>query len=161
MAISARRSFRKTNPKRLHLIDPWVSVNDELRLRSWYGAASRSQVDMDQIHAYVMRRFSTAIAAERVVVHRTPSATALAAMPDRSLDWIYIDGDHRYEGVIADLRLGFAKVKPGGLICGDDYMPGNWWEDGVIRALHDFLHETRSNVRIKFLIDAQFMLLVS
>jgi len=51
-------------------------------------------------------------------------------------------------------------VKPGGFICGDDYLPGGWWQGGVIRAVHDFLHEAQPEVRIKFVIDTQYMLSV-
>jgi hypothetical protein len=152
--------LQATRAERLHLIDPWVSLDDEAHKAAWYGAANRSQADMDQIHAAVTKRFAKHITAERVVVHRAPSTTALAALPDHSLDWIYIDGDHSYDGVIADLRLSLTKVKPGGFICGDDYLAGGWWKDGVICAVHEFLHEARPHVRIRFLIDAQFMLSV-
>ncbi len=135
--------LRVVEPQRLHLIDPWVSVDDQLRRWSLYGAGVRSQADMDQLDAGVVSRFAGQIAGGRVVVHRAPSHAALAAMPDRSLDWIYIDGDHSYEAVIADLRLSLAKVRPGGFICGDDYLPGGWWRGGVIRAVHEFLHEAQ------------------
>ena len=152
--------LQRTSPERLYLIDPWLSVDDELHRASLYAAAIRSQADMDQIHAGVMSRFAEQISVGRVVMRRGPSASVLAEMPDQSLDWIYIDGDHSYQNVITDLRLSFTKVKPGGLICGDDYMVGGWWTDGVIRAVHDFLYEAQSRVRIKVLIDTQFMLLV-
>jgi len=88
--------LRVAEPQLLHLIDPWVSVGDALRRWSVYGAGVRSQADMDQLHAAVMSRFAAQIATGSVLVHRAPSGTALAAMPDRSLDWIYIDGDHSY-----------------------------------------------------------------
>jgi hypothetical protein len=52
------------------------------------------------------------------------------------------------------------KVKPGGIICGDDYTAEGWWGDGVIRALHVFLYEAVSQVRIKMIMDAQFVLTV-
>lgn len=152
--------LQRTNPERLYLIDPWISVDDELHRTSLYGAATRSQADMDKIYAEVVSRFAEQITAGHVVMHRAPSAAVLTAMPDQSLDWIYIDGDHSYQSVISDLRLSFTKVRPGGFICGDDYMVGGWWTDGVVRAVHDFLHEAQSQVRIEFLIDAQFMLLV-
>jgi Methyltransferase domain len=153
--------LQRTEPRRLHLIDPWVSVDDELHRSSHYSTTRRSQADMDQLHAGVTGRFSDQIITGRVVVHRARSAVALAALPDRSLDWIYIDGDHSYKTVISDLRLSFAKVKTGGFICGDDYQVDGWWTDGVIRAVHDFLYEAQSQVLIKLLVDAQFMLLVA
>ncbi len=116
---------------------------------------------MDQIHTDVMRRFAEQIAFGCVVVHRAMSSAVLAAMPDRVLDWIYVDGDHRHESVLADLRLSLTKVKLGGYICGDDYSVDGWWKDGVVRALHDFLCESQSKVRIMLVVDTQFMLSVA
>ena len=40
---------------------------------------------------------------------------------DNSIDAIYIDGDHSYEGVKSDLELYYPKVKKNGLILCDDY----------------------------------------
>lgn len=36
------------------------------------------------------------------------------------LDFVYIDGDHRYDTVIKDISLYYPKIKTGGLICGHD-----------------------------------------
>lgn len=40
---------------------------------------------------------------------------------DGSLDWIYIDADHSYEGVSSDYAAWYPKVRDGGLISGHDY----------------------------------------
>lgn len=40
---------------------------------------------------------------------------------DNSLDFVYIDGDHRYEYVKSDILLYFPKVKETGWIGGHDY----------------------------------------
>jgi predicted O-methyltransferase YrrM len=37
------------------------------------------------------------------------------------LDLVYLDGDHRYEGVKADICLWLGKLKATGIICGHDY----------------------------------------
>jgi predicted O-methyltransferase YrrM len=44
-------------------------------------------------------------------------------LPDGSLDWVYIDGNHNEPFVGNDLALCLRKVKPNGIITGDDY---NW-----------------------------------
>jgi len=59
--------------------------------------------------------------------------------PDASFDWIYVDGNHLYEYVRADLERYDPKVKPGGLIAGDDYGVRGWWDDGVTRAVDEFV----------------------
>ena len=38
-----------------------------------------------------------------------------------SLDFIFIDGDHTYQGVKRDIEIWYPKLKPGKIICGHDY----------------------------------------
>jgi hypothetical protein len=46
----------------------------------------------------------------------------LNSLPDGYLDMVYIDADHSYNSVLADLRVSYNKVKKGGFICGHDYI---------------------------------------
>jgi hypothetical protein len=125
-------------PSRLHLIDPWKHEPSPLYQRALYGGrAEHGQAQMDERHADVLARFDDEIRAGQVVVHRGQSADVLAAMPDDSLDWVYIDGNHLYEFVALDLELSLRKTRPGGLITGDDYAEGGWWQGGVKRAVDE------------------------
>lgn len=56
-----------------------------------------------------------------VELHLGDSSTALARFPDDHFDWIYIDGDHSYDGVKRDIRVARTKVKPGGLLIFNDF----------------------------------------
>jgi SAM-dependent methyltransferase len=56
-----------------------------------------------------------------VEVYGGLSGDVLAQFPDDSLDFIYIDADHSYAGVTADLAQAWRLVRPGGFICGHDY----------------------------------------
>lgn len=38
------------------------------------------------------------------------------------IDILYIDGNHQYEYVMADMEAWVPKVRPGGLVIGDDYL---------------------------------------
>lgn len=42
-----------------------------------------------------------------------------------SLDFVYIDGDHTFEGAQKDLQSWAPKVKAGGVVCGDDFNNGS------------------------------------
>jgi predicted O-methyltransferase YrrM len=106
-------------PARLHLIDPWF--------------------DDDELYESVRRRFDAQIRAGTVIIHRATSSDAAAKFEPASLDWIYIDGDHHYEFVKRDLDDYLSKVKPGGFITGDDYGYPGTWEDGVTRAVDEFI----------------------
>jgi beta-1,4-mannosyl-glycoprotein beta-1,4-N-acetylglucosaminyltransferase len=53
---------------------------------------------------------------------RLPSLEACALYTDNSLDMVFIDALHDYKSVKADLIHWYAKVKPGGIIAGHDFM---------------------------------------
>jgi hypothetical protein len=130
--------LRFTQPNRLHLIDPWIFQAD--LPMAWYGGlAAGSQVEMDAISESVRLRFATEIGQGTVEVHQATSTDALARIDDSSLDWIYIDGNHLYEGVRDDLVAALPKIRPGGLIACDDYGSPGWWEDGVRKAVDEFV----------------------
>lgn len=70
-------------------------------------------------------------------VRLIPAMTADAARYwDQPIDFLYIDADHSYEGVMADLEAWVPHVKPGGLIVGDDY--GSSLYPGVEEAWDEF-----------------------
>jgi hypothetical protein len=45
---------------------------------------------------------------------------------NQELDWVYIDGDHTYDGCIADIAAWEKHLKFGGLMLFDDYEL-SWW----------------------------------
>ena len=66
-----------------------------------------------------------------------PTTTADAALWwTEPIDYLYVDADHSYEGVMADLYAWVPHVKPGGLILGDDY--GSEIYPGVKQAWDEF-----------------------
>jgi hypothetical protein len=48
------------------------------------------------------------------------SQTASEIFVDGILDLVFIDGDHRFEAVKADIMSWFPKVRAGGILCGHD-----------------------------------------
>lgn len=56
---------------------------------------------------------------------------------DKSIDFIYIDGDHSYGSVKKDLELYLSKVKKGGVIAGHDYTKHRW--PGVVQAVDEIV----------------------
>jgi hypothetical protein len=115
-------------PREFHLIDPWAFV--PAFSKRWYGgAAARSQADMDTIHQGVVVRMTEF---PGIVIHRQSSLAAAASVPDRTFDWVYVDGDHSFAAVKADLEAWWPKMKSGGFLVADDY---NWKDEAGRRSV--------------------------
>jgi predicted O-methyltransferase YrrM len=56
-----------------------------------------------------------------VTVLHMDSAKAVHQFSDNSIDFVYVDGDHSFEGASLDIKNYLPKVSKGGIICGDDY----------------------------------------
>lgn len=53
--------------------------------------------------------------------------------------FVYIDGDHHYDAVRADLEAWWPYLTPGGILAGHDYMPPEY--DDVVQAVDEFAAE--------------------
>lgn len=66
------------------------------------------------------------------------SVRAAELFAAESVDFCFIDADHAYESVLADLGAWWPKVRPGGTIAGHDYRQGAPWLAGVTPAVDGF-----------------------
>ena len=124
------------NPARLILVDPWL-YQPRFAYEIYGGAVAKSQTEMDSICAAVRGKFASDA---RVSILRKKREDLTAQdIPDRSLDWAYVDGVHEFDFVLGDLRFAGAKTKLGGIVCGDDFDDRN--DYATPRALAAFLAE--------------------
>jgi predicted O-methyltransferase YrrM len=70
------------------------------------------------------------------------SSTFANSIEDESLDFIFIDGDHSYEGFTKDLSSYFPKVKKGGIVSGDDITLTT-----ISKGLNDFFSENKPDIK--------------
>lgn len=82
---------------------------------------------------------------EHIKIIRNKSIDFFKELPDNYLDFVYIDGDHSYEGVKTDLEYAIKKVKKGGFICGHDYSKSFL---GVIKAVDEFCQKNKISFSI-------------
>ncbi len=113
----SRRILEECAPARLHLIDPWEYMPEFANT----GFGRRKNRDLMEVkYPEVAAAFADD---PRVVIHRATSGLALGALPDGSLDWVYVDGNHNEPFIGDDIALCLRKVRPDGIIAGDDF---NW-----------------------------------
>jgi hypothetical protein len=89
-------------------------------------------------------RFAAEIASGTLQVIQGDSAPSIASLPDDSVDVFYVDADHRYAGVRADLEALRPKVKADGWVVMNDYIPADTFSQepmGVIQATNEFMIE--------------------
>jgi len=152
----SQRILNVAKPRRLVLIDPWMRASSVKYARSWYGGSNVQQEEMEARFQGVMQKFRQHVSKGIVEVVRKTSLDAAPMYEDNFFDFVYIDGDHAYDGVMRDLTLFYGKIKPGGLIVGDDYRFGGWWGDGVVKAFNEFIGQRAVYIVCKF--DAQIVL---
>ncbi len=110
-------SFCEANPK-LHMlcVDPWLSYP------AWLD--TKNEMPIESATRFMDESYRTAVARLSLLnctIVRKFSAEAAEAVPDRSLDFVYIDANHVYDAVIEDLTVWAPKVRSGGLVIGHDY----------------------------------------
>lgn len=76
------------------------------------------------------------LAPYKATLLRMKSAEAAVTVAPRSLDFVYLDGNHAYEYVRTDLQVWSEKVRSGGIVAGHDFF--QFAGAGVIRAVTEF-----------------------
>ena len=143
-----------TIPKHLHLVDPWslepYRISNEFNsfekfLDKYYLiVGTKKEEDFVNYYEKVYRNVCKQLQPYPVTVHRVTSDIFFQTFQE-PVDWIYIDGDHTYEGVAKDLENSYKLIKPGGFIFGDDYNYFNIKDrkQGVTDAVNDFIKKYR------------------
>ena len=107
--------------QRYYMIDPWANLPD------WNKPFNVSPEVFEEVYEEAMTK--TEFAAAKRVVLRGRTKEVIATIPDNSLDFAYIDGDHTLRGITVDLIKILPKVNEGGLIGGDDFTDTPWQHD--------------------------------
>jgi len=80
-----------------------------------------------------------------ITIYNMTSLEAADKIPDASIDICFIDADHHYENVKADILAFLPKIKPDGIICGHDFEKfGGVIYDSIDdeELKHDFISRT-------------------
>jgi len=94
---------------KLYLIDPYKDNKDTQR--QWG----------EKFHNKAYRVAYNRLKNHNVKFIMDYSLDASLKIPDNSLDFVYIDGEHSYDYVMMDILIWSRKVKTGGVVSGHDY----------------------------------------
>ena len=103
-------------------IDPWTKHNSISQEKQdlYFKAAQENLKDFN------------------VTFYKTTSMDALKNFKDRSIDFVFIDGDHLFNFVVCDIVLWAQKVKHGGIVAVHDYC--NCYMGGIIKAVDAYTY---------------------
>lgn len=116
----AHHMLSQWNGKRLYLVDPWHNqrdYDDPLKCDEETGEI-RKQRTLELLSHF----------ADRFEIVMDHSPDAASRFQDGSMDFVYLDGNHSYLSVKADIEAWLPKVVPGGFLMGHDYA------DAITRA---------------------------
>jgi hypothetical protein len=137
--LFAETILRTTRPAVLHLVDPWWLAYGE-RYPDWGAYTAGGTLRTRVAHDAAVARANAARGDSDVHVHVSMSADWLRSLPDASLDWAYLDSTHYYRETIEELTLLRGKLRPDGIVLGDDWRPEpHDPHHGVFRAVHELV----------------------
>lgn len=129
----------------LAMVDSWADKDDQppsyLASGDWHATCTEAE----QLAHMKEAENCTNFARERRKLIRAPSVKAAGYFEDRSVDFVFLDGDHSYEGCRDDISAWKSKVIPGGYLCGHDYGhtpdPAKPWTTGVKQAVDEAVYD--------------------
>jgi hypothetical protein len=109
----------------------------------------------DKIYEGVRQRFDQ----HPVTIYRMRSRDFFLQF-DQLVDWVYVDGDHSYQGVMHDLTESLKILRPNGIILGDDYAAtspaGGGFKPEVKQAVDAFV--TANGLRFENFYGTQYQI---
>lgn len=86
--------------------------------------------------------------ARRLIILQGDSVEMAKKVEDDSLDFVFIDADHRYASALADIKAWVPKVKEDGVVCGHDYNHPRF--PGVTKAVHECFGDRAGDAQMDY-----------
>ena len=119
-------TFLQLNPKKLYAVDIW-GLNELYSDCDWIGSVKFDLIE--QSFRTMAKNY------DNIEIIKNFSKHASFGFKNKSLDFVYIDGDHSYDAVVEDIEHWLPKIKSGGYISGHD-----GWSTEVIKAVNKTLN---------------------
>ena len=134
--------LRESSLRKLYSIDCWK------QLKSYKDIANKNQIK--QYYYYLKTIVRLFKFGKRSRILRRFSKETSKHFKNESLDFIYIDAQHSYNGCKEDIELWWPKLKKGGIFAGHDYLNGSLPEGefGVKKAVDEFIKKEKQRLFI-------------
>jgi len=133
---------------KLYSIDPYFNCPDYVdpfyAKKEWRQADS--WISLDWCERESDRKLAPFVANGRCIRIKKTSKEAVDTFSNGSLDFVFIDANHRYEYVKEDLASWYPKIKRDGLFSGHDY--GHSHHPGIKKAVDEFAKSRRLRLKI-------------
>lgn len=113
---------------------------------SGWGIEFRNKFEPEDVEAEARSRVAFAEGRYKIITEKSPDCAA--NITNGLFDFVFIDADHTYEGVKADIDAWWPKVAPNGVLAGHDYggrldQKGKF---GVSRAVDEFAADNKLEI---------------
>ncbi|GAI04063.1 unnamed protein product [marine sediment metagenome] len=141
---NAESMLQILNIKKLYLIDPYIHYKKNIHhiAQNFPSQLTRAIQKLSPFK-------------DKIVWVKKKSSDALNSIPD-NLDFVYIDGNHTYPYVKADIENYWPKIKKGGVLAGHDYFLNTLLIRGrvvggleVKKAVDEFVKKHNINLNVK------------
>eukprot|EP00392_Amoebophrya_sp_AT5.2_P013136 g13247.t1 len=117
--VHAKQFLNKWKGKQLLLVDKWTHVVSD----TYIDIANIPSESMVALKEIAVNNLKTTVPRYRILQEWSEDA-ARKHVENESLDFVYLDARHDFNGVFADLVAWWPKLKIGGIIAGHDYCDG-------------------------------------
>ncbi|MGC2310398.1 MAG: class I SAM-dependent methyltransferase [Candidatus Babeliaceae bacterium] len=132
--LNSYKILKNTLVEILYSVDPYTSYGDPTNV-------NLAQHTFDIMYYRLLEKLAEFGSRSKLL--RMLSADAAPLIADGALDFVFLDANHTYTYVKTDLNLWYPKVKPGGVIAGDDYATVH---PGVPQAVDEFFAQLKLKV---------------
>jgi predicted O-methyltransferase YrrM len=108
---------------------------------TWNGSEEHKNMDLSNLYDTFLNNMKPLSKYYKAI--RMDSVEASTMFEDYSLDFVFLDADHSYKGVIKDLHAWDKKIKTNGIIAGHDYKNPEF--PGIEKAVYEFYGESNIN----------------
>ena len=148
-ARTSKHLLRMLPDLTMYMVDPWP---DDWPKDGVYYQSCDATARMEP--SYIRTRYKAAMqatlfAGPRCIVLRGVSIEMAKAVPDGTLDFVFIDACHAKECVLEDVLAWWPKVREGGLCCGHDWEHPDFPTFGVREAIEEFVEGLGRDVSVE------------